>query len=99
MTLVLTIGDTLPLTGSIGTNAVGATGELHIKRPDGTVDSLPVSWTDADTGAWSADLVVGTQEGYHYLEVEVTFSSGDVQTFALDARNRETYFLVRDEYA
>lgn len=102
MTLVHTVNDTPTLTGSVGTSVVGAAlPAVHVKRPDGTVVNRNGTWADAATGAWSVTLEAGDvdQVGFHYLEVQVTFAGGAVQTFALDSRDREICFLVRAEYA
>jgi hypothetical protein len=99
--LVHTVHDTATLTGSVGTNIAGATLEVHVKRPDGTVVNRSAAAVDAAAGTWTSTLQAGDldQTGYHYLEVQVTFSGGAVQSFALDAQGRETYFFVRNEYA
>lgn len=99
--LVHTVNDTPTLTGSVGTSTAGATAQAHVKRPDGTVISRNVSWTDTATGAWSVTCQAGDldQTGFYFIEVEVTFSGGAVQTFALDSRDQEVKFLVRPQYA
>jgi uncharacterized lipoprotein NlpE involved in copper resistance len=102
MTLTLTTGDTAPaLTGTVNADLTGATAEVHIKRPDRTVLTKAATITDAETGAWSiewdgADLA---QSGHHYVEVEVTFASGDIQTFSANSRGEATRFSVRSQYA
>lgn len=99
--LVHTVNDTPTLTGSVGTSIVGATLEVHVKRPDSTIVTRAASAVDSAAGTWTSTLQAGDldQVGYHYLEVEVTFSSGAVQTFALDNQGQDVRFRVRDEYA
>ena len=57
--------------------------------------------TDAATGAWSMPFIGGdlTQAGLNAVELEVVFSSGEVQTFALAADSRPVQFLTREQYA
>jgi len=109
--LVLTVGDTAPtLTGSINADATGATGEIHIRRPDATVIERAVTFpvTGPTESTWSAVLQTGDLNqgsdlppGAEYqLELEVTFASGKIQTYIRDpATGRSTYFLVRNQYA
>lgn len=99
--LVHTVGDIPILTGSVGTSVIGATGnEAHIRRPDATVLTRSVTWTDTATGAWSVTCQSGdlNQAGDYFLEVQVGFAAGP-QTFALDSRGREVMFRVRNQYA
>ena len=79
-----TAGDTAPaLTGTVNATLTGATVELHIRRQDGAVLTVPGQVTDAATGAWSyqwapTDL---TGPGTWKVEAQVTFSDGRIQTF------------------
>lgn len=109
-TLILTVGDTAPtLTGTINANAAGATGEVHLHRPDATVVSRACTFpaTAVAESSWSLELIDGDLDqgsdsglGAEYrVEVEVTFSNAKVQTFALDAKGRPVSFFVRDQYA
>lgn len=108
--LVLTVGDTAPtLTGTINADATGASGELHARRPDGTVFERAVTFptTGASSSTWSAvlqngDLTLGSDLGLgaeYGIEVEVTFASGKIQTFVRDADDKPTVFYVRNQYA
>lgn len=101
-TLVHTVNDTPTLTGTVGTSTVGAAlPAVHVKRPDGTVVNRNGTWADTSAGDWTVTLQAGDldQEGFHFLEVQVTFAGGAIQTFVLDDQGRETYFYVRNEYA
>jgi len=109
--LVLTVGDTAPtLTGTINADATGATGELHIRRPDATVIERAVTFptTGPTESTWSANLQTGDLNqgsdlppGAEYqLELEVTFAGGKIETFVKDPTSgRPAYFLVRNQYA
>ena len=86
----LTVGDTAPpLTGvcksdGVPASLVGATAvQLHIKRPNGNVLTKPATVTDGAGGAWSYSWTTGDldQHGRWEVEVQVTFSTGEVQTF------------------
>lgn len=79
-----TTGDTAPaLTGTVNANLTGATIELHIKRADGTVLTVPATITDAATGAWSYEWATGdlNVRGDWKVEAQVTYSDTTVQTF------------------
>lgn len=101
--LTLTVGDTAPaLTGTTGVSLVGATAEVHIRRPDRTVIDRPAVITDGTAGDWSMDWQVGdlNNTGTYYVELEVTFAAGEVQTFALDPVTRENArFRARSQIA
>ena len=102
--LTLTVGDYgtgATLTGTCNAVITGATLELHIRRPDGTTLTEPATIVDGVAGTWSAPLEDGdlTVAGDYLVEVQVTFSNGDPQTFALDTAGRPVFFRVRDEYA
>lgn len=103
MSLTLTVNDTGPtLTGTVSASLVGATARvLNVKRPDGTTFTSNAAAVDAANGTWSANLAAGDldQAGRYYTELQVTFSDSSIQTFALDANGRETYFMVRDQIA
>ena len=91
-----TVGDTSPaLTGTVAANLTGATLEAHVRWRDGTVLSRAATATDAANGAWEMAWQTGdlTVIGPAVVELEVTFSSGDVQTFGLSGIH------VRDEIA
>lgn len=99
--LTLTSGDTAPdLTGNLNANLTGATVVAHIRRPDRTVFTKAVTVTDGPTGAWLIVWEAGdlAQVGLHYVELEVTYSNGTSQTFALNKGSR-AYFSVRAELA
>jgi len=81
-------GDTDPaLTGVASTDGVavdltGATCVVHVERPDGTFISRAPTVAVGTTGAWSlpwqtTELI----EGVYSVELEVTWSTGHVQTF------------------
>lgn len=102
MTLSLITGDTAPtLTGTVSANLTGATTVTHIVRPDKTVLTKAATITDAATGAWSIDWVAGdlAQVGAHYVEVQVTFSNGKIQTFQRDASGQKVSFNIYEQYA
>lgn len=98
-----TVADTAPtLTGTVSASLVGATVVVHIKRPRPlTVLSKTATVTDAAAGAWSVAFATGdlAQAGLHYVEVEVTFSNGKVETFALTGAEKANTFKVRDQIA
>jgi hypothetical protein len=99
--LRFTVNDTAPaLSGTLSASLVGATATAHIKRPDKTVLSKPVTITDAANGGWSVTWATGdlSVSGTYYVEIQVTFSDTTVQTFAYDAQG-VAQFYVRNEYA
>lgn len=84
-----TVGDTAPdLTGTLTSNGTpvnitGAALAVHVRKPDATTVTLTGVIVDALTGRWSAawgasDL---SKSGTHHVEVQVTYSSGKIQTF------------------
>jgi hypothetical protein len=78
------VNDTTALTGSVNANVTGATLELHLKKPDGTVVDKTPTVTNALTGAWTSGKFAAGEidiAGLWYVEVEVTYSGGAVQTF------------------
>lgn len=98
---VLTTGDTQPiltgqaLSGTVGVNVAGATGVLHIRKPDGTILTKTAVWVDQATGTWSytwgaTDLSIG---GAWEVELQITYSDLGVQTFG------PTRFRVRTQIA
>lgn len=101
--LTFTQGDTSPaLTGKTNVNLAGISAiAAHIKRPDETVLTKTATVTDAATGAWAVAWDAGdlAQAGWHYVEVQVTFSDNRIQTFALDTQGVANNFLVRRQYA
>ena len=82
-------GDTAPpLTGACTTagqpaDMTGATGTVHVRKPDGTVLSRTATWTSQAQGAWSLTWQPGDLDtpGAYQAEVEVTYTGGAVQTF------------------
>jgi hypothetical protein len=79
--LRITTGDTDPITGNVGMAVVGASGEAHIKWYGGTVTTHAVDWTDTATGAFSIDVAADDRvPGWAFMEVQVTFSDGTIQT-------------------
>jgi hypothetical protein len=95
-----TVGDTAPaLTGNVNVNLTGATVEVHVSRPGGTVFSRAGTVTGAATGAWSLQLITGdlTEAGVYRVEVQVIFSGGAIQTFAFDTDGQSNVFTVRDQ--
>lgn len=97
-----TVNDTAPaLTGTLNAVITGATLAVHIRKPDGTVLNKPASIVSGAAGTWSATWVTGDldQTGTYYVEVQVTFSGGAIQTFANDTRSTPVSFTVRDEIA
>lgn len=102
--LTLTVGDTgtgATVTGTCNAVITGAALVVHAKRPDGTTFSRNASIVDGPSGTWSAALQAGdlTVAGDYFLEVQVTYSGGAIQTFALDSAGRPVSFKVRAEYA
>ncbi len=98
-----TVGDTAPnLTGTVDANMTGATAVLHVKRPDKTVVSREVEWTDEDAGDWTLGWETGdlNQVGRYDTELEVTYSTAKTQTFWKPTDGGwATSFYVRDQYA
>jgi hypothetical protein len=96
-----TVGDTAPaLTGTVSADLTGATVEVHVQRPDGTVFSRAGTVTTAPApAAWSLQLVTGdlTLGGVYRVEVQATFSNGKIQTFAFDDAGSANTFTVRDQ--
>lgn len=96
-----TVGDTAPaLTGTVSAGLAGATVEVHVQRPDGTVFSRAGTVTATPApGAWSLQLIVGdlTLAGVYRVEVQATFSGGAIQTFAFDDNGSSNTFTVRDQ--
>lgn len=102
MSLELTVGDTGPvLSGNANADLTGATGAVHIERPDGTVISRAAVIPAGTAGAWTLPLIVGdlTIRGTHYVELQVTFSGGTIETFRLDGNGDRTSFYVADQIA
>jgi hypothetical protein len=78
------VGDTAKaLTGVVNADLTGASVELHIKRSDGTILTVPAVVTDAVGGAWSYSWAVGdlNVDGVWEVEAQVTFSGSGPQTF------------------
>lgn len=99
--LELTVGDTAPtLTFTVNADITGATLEIHVRRPDGTTFTRPAGVVDGPAGRGSSTLTTGNlnQAGRYYLEVQVTFSGGAIQTFRKKA-GRDVSFLVGDQIA
>lgn len=100
--LTITTGDSGAIEGTIDADLTGATAvQVHLKHSLGGVLSKPATVGDPTKGEWSIPYAKGdiTAAGICYVEIEVTFSSTDVQTFALDDDDHEMQFLVREEYA
>ena len=96
-------GDTAPdltgtcTSGATPANLTGATLELHLTRPDKTVITRAGVIVDGAAGTWrytwqTGELVAGTWA----VELQVTYSGGQVQTFPAD---RPAYFSVRAQLA
>lgn len=82
--MIFTTGDTGPaLAGDVNADLTGASVELHIRKPDGTVLTEPAVITDPTAGAWSRAWAPGDldKDGIWRVEAQVTFASGIVQTF------------------
>jgi hypothetical protein len=91
-----TVGDTAPdLTGSLGIDLTGATVEVHVRKPSGTVISSAVTVTEAATGEWAYEWQADDldEAGVWAVEAQVTFAGGDVQT------SNQTTFRVKDQIA
>lgn len=79
-----TVGDNSPdLSGTVNADLTGADLEAHIKKPDGTVLTKTATAVDATAGTWAATWEVDDLSvvGKHEVELQVTFSGGQVQTF------------------
>lgn len=94
------VGDNSPdLTGTVPANLTGATAEVHLRRPDGTVLTAPVTPAAYDpvagTTSWSYTWATGdlSQRGRWVAELQVTFAGGRVQTFG------PTAFTVQPQIA
>lgn len=96
-----TIGDTPRLSGRVSADLTGATMEAHVKRPDGTFrttsDCVVPTGLDETSGSWTALFANGDLdlEGLYGLEVKVTYSSGETETFATDSDGVQLSFLAR----
>lgn len=102
MSLTLTSGDTAPtLTGTVNADLTGSAAAVHIKRPDATVISRTATISPGTTGAWSLALTTGdlTVRGSYFVELQVTFAGGAIQTFSSDTTGRPASFSVRDQIA
>lgn len=102
MTLYLTAGDTAPtLTGTVNADITGASLAIHILRPDATVINRAGTIVNGPAGTWSLALIAGdlTVLGIYYVEVQVTFSGGAIQTFRADSTGARSSFAVVDQIA
>lgn len=105
--LELTVGDTSPtLAGAVNADLTGATAVVHIKRPDRTVISRNATIAPGSSGAWLLAFIVGdlTVRGIYYVELQVTFAGGAIQTFSKvptgqPGAGQPTTFYVRDQIA
>src|SRR5690349_11279944 len=92
MTTTFTEGDTAPaLVGDVSSGLVAATVALHPRKPDGTTVTKAAVVTNDTEGIWTyewgpTDL---DQPGKWYVEAEVTYDGGDVETFGPNS------FIVR----
>ena len=80
------VGDTTPpLKGKLSSdgqpvNLTGATLSVHVRKPDRSV--LIISATGGADGIWTAPWPGPIEaQGTHRVEVQVTYSDGQVQTF------------------
>lgn len=89
MSAGFTVGDTAPalrgaaMDASTPANLVGATLDLHIRRADQTVITATATVVDGSAGTWTyswapTDLTVA---GPWVVELQVTYSTGRIQTF------------------
>ena len=71
-----------------------ASAEAHILRPDMSVITNAAT-IDLDANIWTAEWNEGDLfiHGQYAVEVEVTWSTGKIETF------RPDYFKVRDQFA
>lgn len=102
MTLVLTAGDTAPtLTGTVNADLTSSTLAVHILRPDGSVISRAGAIVSGPAGTWSLAVIAGdlTVLGLYYVELQVTFSGGAIQTFRADPTGARSSFAVVDQIA
>jgi len=103
MTLELVVGDTAPtLTGTFNADCTGAAvPAIHIKRADATVINRNGAWVSPAAGTWSLPLITGdlTVRGTYYIEGQVTYAGGAIQTFRDDATGARVLFTVADQIA
>lgn len=82
---VFTVGDTGPsLEGDVNASLVGASVQLHIRKPSGEVLSPAATITgDGSAGTWTYEWTAGDldEAGTWAVEAQVTFGGGAVQTF------------------
>jgi hypothetical protein len=94
-------GDTsYDLTGTVTSNGVGAniTGStlaLHLKKPSGAIVTKTGTVVDGAAGTWSYSWQPGDidEAGTWWVEAQVTYSNGKIQTFGLAA------FAVVEQFA
>lgn len=111
MPLQLVQGDTAPvLTFNLNANLTGATAVAHIRRTDPTATTVvftksvtvgTITIGPPAVSACSVDWATGDLAylGTHYLEVQVTFSSGKIQTFHIGTDDQSVRFTVRKQIA
>lgn len=89
------VHDTAPLTGKVNANITGAAVEIHLLKPTGVTLVKTPTITDALTGAWKVTFGANDVDvaGLWYVEAQVTFSGGEIQTFG------PTRWRVHDEIA
>lgn len=81
---VFTVGDTSPtLEGDVNASLVGASVQVHIRKPSGEQLSGAATVTDEVNGVWEyvwpADAL--DEPGTWLCEAQVTFVGGAIQTF------------------
>lgn len=94
-------GDTAPdLTGTCTSNGVpanitGSTLALHLKKPSGTVVTKTGIVDSGAAGTWHYSWVTNDldQAGTWWVELQVTYSGGKIQTFGPSA------FAVVEQFA
>ena len=100
--LVITTGDIGTIEGAVSADLTGAASvEVNIKTPDRTVVTKTATIGDPAAGEWSISYAANdfVREGVYRLEVEVTFSSGEVQTFATVPSGAFIQFRARAQIA
>jgi uncharacterized protein YfaS (alpha-2-macroglobulin family) len=94
-------GDQSPdLTGTCTSNGVaanitGSTIALHLKKPSGTITTKTGTIVSGSAGTWSYSWQTGDidEAGTWWVEVQVTYSNGKIQTFGPSA------FAVVEQFA
>lgn len=102
MSLLISTGDAGTIEGQLAADLTGATVLAHLQRHNGEAFTKECTITDPAEGAWSFAYTAEDFDtaGYYRLELEVTYSNGEVQTFAKETNGRNDLVIrVRDQIA